>query len=226
MHKIQLFLESIPENSAKVKLLIGDNSRKMAIAEQWDYIPDDSTIEDATINAGYGTEFAYARLICVDDKGRQCLSRSLPIAELPSSASTIEHRLVSAVIESNESLRRFVDTVTSTLEKREDTLTSMIDQLILAKEETVSAQSTSLALDLALQNAEAENDVDIKERALASLQNIVELYMSKHNKDMLRPENLMAVIKANPQLIDKMMENQELVELIGDRIMSDSTSEN
>ena len=102
----------------------------------------------------------------------------------------------------------------------------MIDQLILAKEETVSAQSTSLALDLALQNAEAENDVDIKERALASLQNIVELYMSKHNKDMLRPENLMAVIKANPQLIDKMMENQELVELIGDRIMSDSTSEN
>jgi hypothetical protein len=225
MHQITYFLENLPEAAERVKALVGENRMKMPIIAQWEDIPDDSTIHDAVMEAGYGTDYGHGRLIAMDGKGRQIKSISLPPIQI-NNGSSIEHRLVDAVLASNDCLRRFVGTLSSTLEKREDTLEAIMDRLIASREETLAAESTSLALDLALQTAEEDSQTDIKERALQSLETLAELAMKKIDKRKTpSAENLLEIVKDDPALIDEIAKNEELVAMIATRIFPDSDSD-
>jgi hypothetical protein len=95
------------------------------------------------------------------------------------------------------------------------------------REQVIEERSTTLALDLALQQTSKEDDFNYKEKALETLSNGIQhaanAYMA--TKNQLTPEALKNLVKNHPEIIDELVKDEEIVSIIGTRIMSSKLPE-
>ena len=75
-----------------------------------------------------------------------------------------------------------------------------------------------MALDLALQDAEKEGELNYKDRALETISQGVQAYIA--NKTAMTPAGLKSLMLQHPGLIDELVKDEEVVSLISQRIMS------
>ena len=92
------------------------------------------------------------------------------------------------------------------------------------REQVVEERSTALALDLALQDAEKEGELNYKERALETISQGVQAYIA--NKTAMTPAGLKSLMLQHPGLIDELVKDEEVVSLISQRIMSNKLEGN
>ena len=208
----------------RINAWLGEKRTSMSIVAKWEGpIPQDHEVSDKMMELGLGTTYQYGKITAYDGHWKPIKSRNISVS-LEEEKNVIPS-LVHGILESNECLRRFMGTVTETLTARERTLENVLDKMIIAREETVASESTALALDLALQDAEKADDISIKERALSTLANLGEAYIGAQAK-AIDPATLKSMLMAQPEIIDTLLDDDDVVNLIGAKYLSKTMVDN
>ena len=146
------------------------------------------------------------------------LSLSTPLSneESQSDLSKTLDCMLSLVAE----VRRFTSVQNEGNEKLMSALIKSQDRNDELREQVVEERSTALALDLALQQSEADSEgaFDYKEKALQAAMTLGQTYIASQSK--MTPEALKNLVKQHPEIIDELVKDEEVVSIIGSRIMS------
>lgn len=219
--KLERWIEQLADlNPHKIVTRAGDNRTSLSIVGRFDCdfsdgvmtFPDYDELETNLTGAGYGDDLQYARVIAYDEKGRQIKSVSLKHdPKQDESASLVDGMLAMAA-----EMRRFVATINTTLEAREETLQHIIDQLMIAKHAEIESHAASIALDLELQKQEEMQGTDSKERALALAEHVVSQMMGAK----LNPSSLKDLIMSSPEIVDELLKDKDVVELVGAKFLA------
>ena len=212
-------IETLPENASKLSIKIGAKRTQLAHVHSFLYIPTEQEILDAMEEYGYGIDYGYARLIWNDDKGRQVKTYSLSTELQNDDTSGTIQVLVNGLLEMAAEQRRFLGTLNATLQQRENTLTSVLETLMESREELMVERSTALALDIALQDAEKEGDMDYKGRALETLSQLGEAFIASKTAT-ITPDILKRAMNDNPEIVSTMLEDDEFVSIVSERLLN------
>lgn len=214
-------IETLPETASKLSIKIGAKRTQLAHVHSFQYIPPEQEILDALEEYGYGVDYGYARLIWNDEKGRQVKTYSLSTElENDDTNGTIQI-LVNGLLEMAAEQRRFLGTLNATLQQRENTLTSVLDTLMMSREEVLEERMNAVALDLALQDAEKESEMDWKGRTLDTVAGLGMQYMATQ-AGTITPEILKYAMSTNPDIVDDMLQDEEIVSTISQKIVQKS----
>lgn len=217
-------LESLPETACKLSIRIGAKRAQLSHVQSLQYIPAEQEIIDSLDEYGFGTEYGYARLVWQDEKGRQVKTHSMS-TELESDGSetgTIKV-LVNGLLEMAAEQRRFLSTLNSTLQQRENTLTSVLETLMMSREEVLEERLTAAALDLALQDAEKESEMDWKGRTMDTIAGLGMQYFAD-KAGTITPEVLKHAMASNPDIVNDMLNDEDIVSVISQKIVEKTLS--
>ncbi len=173
--------------------------------------PTVEALEDCLSLGGFDDQRTYARLIAYDEKSSQLKSLSIQHQHKIDEQSS----LVDGVLAMAGEMRRFVSVINTTLEQRENTLQHVIDQLMIAKHSEIESHAASIALDMELQKQEEIHGADSKERALSLAEAVVGQMMGSK----LTPASIKDLILGNPELIDSLLEDDQVVAAVGAKFM-------
>ena len=217
-------LETLPENITKLSLKIGSKRTQLGHIQSFAYIPSEMEIMDALNNYGYGIDYKYARLVWQDEKGKQIKTYNLncQLKEDEDNSNTIKI-LVDGLLEMAAEQRRFLGTLNATLQQRENTLTSVLETLMESREEVLEERTNALALDLALQDAEKEDAMDYKGRALETLSQLGEAFINKQAASV-SPDMLKTAMASNPDIVDSMLEDEEFVSMVTEKLLKNNSN--
>lgn len=222
LRKIERWLEQLVDVTPhKLVLRAGDQRQSLSIIGRYEIIIDDGMIiaptieelEDCLSMSGYGDEKQFARIIAYDEKGRQIKSLSLKQEK----AHDDQASLVDGILAMAGEMRRFVATINHTLEAREETLTHIIDQLMVSRHAEIESNAAALALDMELQQAEQNHGSDHKERALGLAESVVSQMVGA---SQLTPESIKSLLMSSPEIIDNLLEDDDIVNIVGAKFMS------
>jgi len=214
-------LETLPETACKLSIRIGAKRAQLSHVQSLQYIPAEQEIIDALDEYGYGVDYGYARLVWQDDKGRQVKTYSLSTElESDDTNGTIQV-LVNGLLEMAAEQRRFLGTLNATLQQRENTLTSVLDTLMMSREEVLEERLTAAALDLALQDAEKESDMDWKGRTMDTIAGLGMQYFATQ-AGTITPEILKHAMASNPDIVNDMLDDEDIVSVISQKIVEKS----
>tara|TARA_R110002124_G_scaffold249042_1_gene414152 strand:- start:2637 stop:3323 length:687 start_codon:yes stop_codon:yes gene_type:complete len=217
-------LETLPENAAKLSIKMGSKRHQLAHVHSFAYIPSEEEIQDAMGDYGYGVDYQFARLVWNDEKGRQVktFSMSTGLIEDGGETGTIKV-LVDGLLEMAAEQRRFLSTLNATLQQRENTLTSVLETLMMSREEVLEERMNAVALDLALQDAEKESEMDWKGRTMETLAGIGQTYMATA-AGQITPDILKHAMASNPDIVNDMLNDDDIVSTISQKIVEKTLS--
>lgn len=215
---LSLKMEKLPETAFKLAVKIGSKVNKLTHVHSFPSLPNEEEILDCLEEYGFGTEYPYARLIWQDEKGRAVKTYNFTEKLKEEEESSTIKALVDGLLDMAAEQRRFVSTMNSTVESLTGALTHSREKNLELQEQVVEERSTALALDLALQDAEKEGELNYKERALETISQGVQAYIA--NKTAMTPQGLKNLMLQHPGLIDELVKDEEVVKLISQRIMS------
>ena len=133
-------LETLPETAAKLSIRMGSKRHQLAHVHSFSYIPNEEEIQDAMGDYGYGVDYQFARLVWNDEKGKNVKSFSMSVQLDEESETGTIKVLVDGLLEMAAEQRRFLSTLNSTLQQRENTLTSVLETLMMSREEVLEMQ--------------------------------------------------------------------------------------
>ena len=217
---LALRLEQLPAEAKRTSLKLGSKRTKLTQIHSFDYLPSESEIMDELREHGYGSEYKFARIVWHGDKCATVKTLSINTAldneEGQSDLSKTLDCMLSLVAE----VRRFTSVQNEGNEKLMTALIKSQDRNDELREQIVEERSTALALDLALQQSEADSEgaFDYKEKALQAAMTLGQTYIASQSK--ITPESLKELVKQHPEIIDELVKDKEVVSIIGSRIMS------
>lgn len=218
-------LETLPENASKLSLKVGAKRTKLSHVHSFQYIPAEDEILDTLESYGYGIDYRYARLVWNDEKGRQVKTFSFSTELDEDEDNSTVKVLVNGLLEMAAEQRRFLSTLNATLQQRENTLTNVLETLMESREEVMEERTNALALDLALQDAEKETNLDYKGRALETLSQLGEVFIASKT-GAITPDMLKQAMATNPDIVDDMLNDEEFVQVVSQKIVEKSLSNN
>lgn len=217
MQTVTSFIESMPLHAETLVVRAGEVRTKLGIVHRFNTMPDDLTVQQVLEQNGFGESVGYARLIAYGEDGKQVKSCSLSADIDPGGDTTA--RLVDGIIRSNQCIRRFMGTVTKTLEDRERTLNEVLARLIDAKEDALDEQAA--VLQAAMDETERDGALDVKERALDIIGQLGAVWMQQQGG--MTAEGLKAAVMSSPEVLDSLMEDPEVLSVIGERMAARSS---
>jgi len=174
---------------------------------------------------GYGQEYSHARIIWYADS-KQVKSYSLNTKLYGDDEQQTDLRATLDVLfQMVGEVRRFTSVQNDTVEIMAKSNQKLVERNMELREEVMEERTTALALDLAIQESEKDSEIDYKERAFATLSHLGEVLIST-KQNQLTPESFKKLMAQHPELIDVMMEDEEVVKMIGTRFMSRKESDN
>ena len=215
---LALKMEKLPETACKLSVRLGSQRTRLTQVHSFGMLPTEEEILDCLEDYGYGTEYGYARLIWQNEKGQAVRSVSLSKPLIEEDGQSTVKVLVDGLLDMAAEQRRFLSTLNETLQQRENTLSVVLEKLMDSREEVMEERTQALALDLALQESEKESQFNYKERALETLTHLGETFIQ--SKNQLTPDKVKSLMLQHPELIDALVQDEEVVNLIGSRIMS------
>lgn len=217
---LALKIEQLPENAFKCAVKLGSERTKLTQVQVFDYLATEDEIMDSLHDYGYGSEYGFARIVWKTEKGAtvKSLSMSTPIVseQNQSDLSKTLDTMLSLVAE----VRRFTAVQNEGNEKLMMALIKSQDRNDELREQVAEERSTAVALDLALQQSEADGEggLDYKEKALEAAMFLGQTWIASQSK--ITPETLKTLVKSHPEIIDELVKDEEVVSIIGARIMS------
>lgn len=220
LRKLESWLEQLAEvEPCKLVVRAGEARQSQSIIARYEIVIHDGVItsptveeiEDVMLSNGFHDDKPYVRCIGYDEKGRQLKSVSLKHEQ----KNNDQHSLVDGILAMAGEMRRFVSTINTTLEAREETLQHIIDQLMIAKHSEIESHAASIALDMELQKQEEMSGSDSKERALSLAESVVGQMMGAR----LSPAAIKDLILGSPELIDSLLEDDQVVAAVGAKFM-------
>ena len=220
---LALKMEQLPDSASSLAIKVGSQRTRLTQVHCFNRLPSEEEILDCLEDYGYGTEYGFARLVWKSEKGTNVKSVSLSESIKDEEESSTIKALVDGLLDMAAEQRRFVSTMNSTVESLTGALTQSREKNLELQEQVVEERSTTLALDLALQDAEKEGELNYKERALETISQGIQAYVA--NKTAMTPAGLKNLMLEHPGLIDELVKDEEVVSLISQRIMSNKLGE-
>ena len=88
--------------------------------------------------------------------------------------------------------------------------------MLVAKYAEIESHAASIALDMELQKQEELQGVDSKERALSMAEQLIGTMV----QSKMSPSNIKDLVINNPTIIDKLLESDEIVNLVTEKVIS------
>ena len=212
MTKIINWIDSLPPTACRIVLRAGESRKAENQVSEWTEWQGGVSIEHDITDQRQG--FTTARLIAYDDKSKQIRATNLPDKQVQSTESDTG-LLVQGILSMAGEMRRFQSVITSTLEKREDTLSDMIDHLMTAREERMQSDMHTMSLQMELSKAEETQDHDIKSRAVEAIEGLATSYLeSKMKPQQITLEIIKTAILESPELIRQAMADPDIMNLL------------
>jgi hypothetical protein len=239
--KFTRFLERLPEESAVMKLLIG-NSRKQELQAIFvlephepkmrtgDIMPELITWDEAhelilaeAENLGWGTDYTHIRINVkdVDMKHLKSLTLSKRCDDQDGMMSngdqsqSIMH-LTNGLLAMTREIKQTLAIVTDSLAHREAVMGEMFTEMLEAKRDVAEAEGTAMAMDIAMQAGDMNEQNQFGQEALQQLGEIAKVIMGGQQKKEMTPEDAAAIVKDwmvnKPEIINGVMANQEISE--------------
>lgn len=211
---LSLTLDLLPETASKLAIKLGSSRGKLQNIATLDPLPSESEILDCLELHGYGSEYPYCRLMWYDEN-RKCVKSLSMSEELQVEApSDLRHTLDSLLAMVGE-VRRFTSVQNHAVEIITKSNESLISKNMELREEVILERSTTLALDLALQQMEAGGDNEYKEKGISAILELAKSFMMKD----LNPEKIRMYILQNPTMIDGFFSDERIFNVIAQKFI-------
>ena len=128
--------------------------------------------------------------------------------------SDLRHTLDSLLAMVGE-VRRFTSVQNNAVEIITKSNENLISKNMDLREEVMLERSTTLALDLALQQMEAGSDSDYKEKGVQAILELAKSFMLKD----LNPEKIRMYVLKHPAVIDAFLSDEELFNVIAQKFL-------
>jgi len=248
MLKLTRFLERLPEETAIIKLLVGDSRKQTTVAifviephepkiRAGDIIPEKITWEEAeelimteADNNGYGVDHTHLRINAKSITNQHLKSLTLSrrkqdhdeLMTNGEQSQSIMH-LTNGLLQLTREVKNCLGIVTDSLAHREAVMGEMFQELLEAKRDVAEAEANTMALDVAIQAEEARDQSGFQQEALGQLGEIVKTVMGSRGNRELSQEEALGILKSwmvdKPEIIDAAFQDEEISAGIMSRIM-------
>lgn len=225
MRELTDFLEEIPEGTVKIKVRLGSTRTRLKTIKVFDTIPTDVDIEDVLLSCGFGDPHEYAQLVGVDANGKHTKSKSLirhvkaEGGEDPLRILTEEFRMLM------QEARRMISVNNDSFAAVVENNRILTEQNFRLRGDIFAAESATMALDMELQAAEAQQQSDIKTQGLEALTKAVDVYKSSQERKTFSPERVKELLINSPDIVSKLAKDEEIVSLISAEIFGGNDAE-
>ncbi len=217
---LALHIEQLPDGVNKTHVKIGSHSQKLVHVQSFEGVPSEAELLDCLERYGYGSEYTHARILWYENS-KQCKSYSINTSLASSHDDVTELR---CMIDGYQAMaaenRRMSGSLVPVVEHLTKALIKSQNRSFELQEEVIEERTTALALDLAIQSAEKEQDGSYKERAFETLAKLAEGYMSQ--KQQFTASQLKSLVKEHPEIIDQLMNDEEIVSIVTNKILAPS----
>lgn len=221
LEKIEVFMDSIPEGTVKIKLKLGSTRIKQSILKTYTEIPTELEIQDRLLDGGFGESDEYAMLIALNDKGEQVKTKSLTqhiraesAQEDPIRAIGEEYRLLMA--ESRRMLTVNNDLTAALLTSN----LALTEQNMDLRENIFEVETEAAALKMAADQLEEEGGNHIKEQALTVATQAIDTWKQKKTEaaiESITLDQLTMALENRPDLVAMARTSPALINLfLGD----------
>jgi len=209
--KIEHWISKLDPNVTHVQVKAGEKRNSLSQVATVQVIETDNIIDELE-NISFFDGGLYVRLMAyVDRKYNKGLSLSAIETSIDNQNSDTAV-LVDGLLAMTGEIRRFMATITSTLEKREETLSDVIEHLMEAREERMDSEMTAMSLDMELQAVQEAAGSSAKDKAIDVLSNTANEWIAlQQRKQEITPENVINWIKNDPNFIQQAMKDEEIV---------------
>lgn len=206
-HKITRWLERLNDDCTSLVLRAGDTRQSESIIEKWQVPFDDVDDIIDTVEETMQEEFT-GRLIAYNERAKQL--RSLSVRGIPDAAQQTASEtgmLIEGILRMAEEQRRFVATITDSFQTMHETIQ---DALHVEREHHEEMADAQLALALAQVDNETQKESTIDKA----------LEMVAHAMQNGKTSSLRDTIINNPAIIDDFLNDEEIVQIITNRMMN------
>jgi len=217
---LALRIEQLPQGATRTALKLGSKRTKLTHVHSFEHLASEEEIMDSLHEYGYGMDYGFAKVTWLNEKGQTVKSISLNTPLVSEQNQSDLSKTLDCMLSLVAEVRRFTAVQNEGNEKLMTALIKSQDRNDELREQIVEERSTALALDLALQQSEADSEgaFDYKEKALQAAMTLGQTYIASQSK--ITPESLKELVKSHPEIIDELVKDEEVVSIIGSRIMS------
>jgi len=223
--EISHILETMPEETTRIALKIGKKRNQLRHVMNL-YAPfRDGIIIDTLEENGLGTDCQFARLWFYDDNKQKLQSKSItqPLDEEEKPISELGH-MVDGILATMAEMRRFItvqnESIGTLVNRHADMMTNLFD----SKEEIMVERAAAIGLDMELQAVKEEVETSYKTQAIKAVSSAAQSFAENY-QGQVSPDKLVSIIKSNPDYIDHALNDEELTNLIAQKIAEKALSQ-
>ena len=223
--QISNILETMPEETTRIAVKIGKKRNQLRHVLNL-YAPfQDGIIIDTLEENGFGVDSEFARLWFYDENKQKLQSKSIsqpletedkPISEVGS--------MVDGVLATMAEMRRFITVQNESISTLVNRHADMMTQIFESKEEIMVERAAAIGLDMELQAVKDEVESNYKTQAIKAVSNAAQTFAESYT-GVVTPDKMVSLIMSNPDYIDHALENEELTNLIAQKIAEKALSQ-
>ena len=215
MQKIERFIERLPVDTSQIVMRAGNTRQEETICGKYSFPVDDVTEFIDAVFDDLPEDNTKFRLIALDDKGRQHKAITIIPPQQATQGSELQI-MVQGFLSMVQENRRVMSVLAGVIEDREETLEYVLHNLIQTKEDQIESDLAIGTLEMEKSLLQEAQESSVKEKALNLAENALAKMMTP---PQITSESLKQLVKQNPSIIDEIMKDEELVSLIGDRLL-------
>lgn len=218
-------LETMPEETTRIAVKIGKKRNQLRHVLNL-YAPfNDGIIIDTLEENGFGVDCQFARLWFYDGNKQKLQSKSLTQHLDPEESTTSEvGYMVDGVLATMAEMRRFITVQNESISTLVNRHADMMTQIFESKEEIMVERAAAIGLDMELQAVQDEVENNYKTQAIRAVSNAAQTFAESYT-GQVSPDKMVSIIMSNPDYIDHALENEELTNLIAQKIAEKALSQ-
>ena len=223
--EISQILETMPEETTRIAVKIGKKRNQLRHVLNL-YAPfQDGIIIDTLEENGFGVDSEFARLWFYDSNKQKLQSKSLsqPLEQDDKPVSEVGN-MVDGVLATMAEMRRFITVQNESISTLVNRHADMMTQIFESKEEIMVERAAAIGLDMELQAVKDEVESNYKTQAIKAVSNAAQTFAESYT-GVVTPDKMVSLIMNNPDYIDHALENEELTNLIAQKIAEKALSQ-
>ena len=223
--EISHILENMPEETTRIAVKIGKKRNQLRHVLNLQSPFNDGIIIDTLEENGFGVDSQFARLWFYDANKQKLQSKSLsqPLETEDKPVSEVGN-MVDGVLATMAEMRRFITVQNESISTLVNRHADMMTQIFESKEEIMVERAAAIGLDMELQAVKDEVESNYKTQAIKAVSNAAQTFAESY-QGVVTPDKMVSLIMNNPDYIDHALENEELTNLIAQKIAEKALSQ-
>lgn len=236
MIELLQFYNELPESEKlkecvtdRVKVQLGNGTKNLHTIKTYERVPDQDELEHFLTESGLGTEHEYAKITAIGPGTVYILSKSL-IRHLTADSSLTTEKtlseqnsmLVHQLLRQSEKQSEWAFRVIDRQSQQVETLVKQNNRL---RSDVFEAEASTMALDMELQNAEAQQTADTKTQALEALvegiQVMKQAQARNNGKGKITKDQAKDLLVSSPGLVKELVQDEDLVNMFMAEILTE-----